>query len=58
MKEKNTEYMPNQYWHRQISFVKSFLRIGGYFLLPFSITYAVIVLVLSEVLGIAEELVG
>lgn len=44
--------------HERVSYVKSILRIAGYILLPVSILIAAIVLVVSEVLGIAEELFG
>ena len=55
--DKNLEKMPNQKWHQIISFVKSAVRIVGYLLLPFDLMYATIVLVISEVIGIGEELV-
>ena len=54
---KDLDYMPNQRWHQIISFVKSGVRLAGYCLLPFYFEAAVITLVLSEVIGIAEELV-
>lgn len=57
MKEKNTEYMPDQYWHRNISFIKSAVRIAGYLALPFSLVIGVIILVFSELIGIIEEMV-
>ena len=41
--------------HQKISFWKSGLRFVGYFLLPFDMVLACIVLVISEVLGIVEE---
>lgn len=44
--------------HKQISYVKSVARIIGYVALPFSIVAAAIILVLSELLGIAEEVWG
>ena len=40
-----------------ISFIKSAVRILGYLLIPFDLMYATIVLVISEVIGIGEELV-
>jgi len=43
--------------HQTISFIKSFIRIAGYFLIPYSIPMAVSVLVGSEFIGIIEELV-
>lgn len=54
---KNLDKMPDQKWHQIISFAKSTLRLAGYALLLESIPLAVGVLVLSEVLGIIEELV-
>ena len=41
--------------HQKISFLKSGIRFVGYFLLPFDAGFACIVLILSEVLGIIEE---
>ena len=49
--------MPNQYWHRIISFVKSGIRILGYAFIPFDLMVATMILVISEVIGIVEELV-
>ena len=40
-----------------ISFVKSGIRLGGYFLLLFNLEVAVGILILSEIIGIIEELV-
>lgn len=57
MKDKNTEYMPDQKWHQIISFVKSAVRIVGFIALPFSLVGGALLLVLAEVLGIVEELV-
>jgi len=56
----NTEikkYMPNQKWHRYVSFLKSGVRIVGYALIPFNLGWAVTFLILSEGIGIIEELV-
>tara|TARA_S200002703_G_scaffold65203_1_gene56308 strand:- start:2740 stop:3024 length:285 start_codon:yes stop_codon:yes gene_type:complete len=50
-------HMPNQKWHKIVSFIKSGTRIIGYALLPFSLVSATIVLILSEIIGIIEELV-
>lgn len=55
--KKDLDYMPNQRWHQIVSFVKSGVRLAGYCLLPFYFEAAVITLVLSEAIGIAEELV-
>ena len=49
--------LPDAYWHQKISFVKSALRLAGYGLLLYSLPIAVGVLILSEVIGIIEELV-
>ena len=43
--------------HQLISFIKSGIRILGYGLIPFSLVWATIILILSEVVGIVEELV-
>jgi hypothetical protein len=49
--------MPNQYWHRIISFVKSGVRLIGYAFIPFNLVYATVILIISEMIGIIEELV-
>ena len=54
---KNIDHMPDQKWHRRISFIKSGIRIAGYALIPFNLIAATVVLVVSEVVGIVEELV-
>ncbi|MDA7648728.1 hypothetical protein N8580_00155 [Akkermansiaceae bacterium] len=54
---KNIEQMPDQKWHRRISFIKSGIRIIGYGFIPFSLITATALLVVSEVVGIIEELV-
>jgi len=56
-KDLDLQKMPNQKWHQIVSFIKSGVRLAGYCLLPFFFEAAVITLVLSEVIGIAEELV-
>ena len=48
---------PDPKLHQQESFIKSGIRIVGYILIPFSLTSAALALVLSEVVGIVEELV-
>jgi hypothetical protein len=48
---------PNPKKHQQISFIKSALRTIGYLCLLANPLIAVTFLVLSEALGIAEELV-
>jgi hypothetical protein len=42
--------------HQHISFAKSIIRILGYSLLPINIVFATTALVLSELLGIIEEI--
>jgi len=54
---KNIEQMPDQKWHRKISFIKSGIRIVGYTLIPFNLIVATAFLIVSEVVGIIEELV-
>jgi hypothetical protein len=49
--------MPNQKWHKIISFIKSGVRILGYAFLPFDLVIATGILIFSEVIGIVEELV-
>mgnify|MGYP001169080157 FL=1 len=48
---------PDPKLHQTISFVKSGVRIIGYLAIPFSLGWATALLVLSEVIGIIEELV-
>jgi hypothetical protein len=57
VKLKNIDQMPDQKWHRIISFIKSGIRILGYALIPFNLIAATVVLIASEVVGIVEELV-
>jgi len=54
---ENLDHMPNQKWHQIISFIKSGIRIVGYILIPFDLVIAASVLVVSEIIGIVEELV-
>ena len=56
-KLKNIDQMPDQKWHRRISFLKSGIRIVGYVFIPFNLIAATALLVVSEVVGILEELV-
>ena len=53
----NFNKMPDQKWHQIISFIKSGIRIGGYLMLLVDIPAAVAILVISEGIGIIEELV-
>ena len=48
---------PNAKKHQTISFIKSWIRIIGYFFIPFSLVTATLILVASEIVGIIEELV-
>ncbi len=49
--------MSKQYsTHAQISFIKSIFRIVGFFTLLFSTVFAVSILVVAELIGIAEEM--
>ena len=54
---KNIDQMPDQKWHRRISFFKSGIRIVGYVFIPFNLIAATTLLVVSEIVGIIEELV-
>lgn len=54
---KDIDKMPNQKWHKIISFIKSGIRIVGYVLIPFDLVVAASVLVISEFIGIIEEMV-
>ena len=49
--------LPDARKHQQISFVKSGVRIIGYMFIPFNISVAVTLLIVSEAIGIVEELV-
>ena len=57
MKTKNLDKLPDPKLHQIISFVKSGVRILGYLFIPFNIGVAVTLLVVSEEIGIVEELV-
>tara|TARA_R110001592_G_scaffold345900_1_gene638142 strand:+ start:358 stop:528 length:171 start_codon:yes stop_codon:yes gene_type:complete len=54
---KNKQELPNAYLHQRVSFLKSTIRIVGYGFLPFNLEIAAIILILSEIIGIVEELV-
>jgi len=54
---KNLEKLPDPKLHQIISFVKSGVRILGYVFIPFNIGVAVTLLIVSEAIGIVEELV-
>jgi hypothetical protein len=48
---------PDPKKHQTVSFLKSAVRITGYVALPFGIGLGVTILVISELIGILEELV-
>ena len=54
---KNLDKLPDPKKHQLISFVKSGIRIIGYMLIPFDLGAAVALLVVSEAVGILEEMV-
>ena len=56
MKKNNMKY-PDAKLHQIASFVKSFVRILGYCMLPFDIVIATVTLIISEGIGILDELV-
>ena len=51
------EKQPDAKLHQLVSFVKSGVRIVGYCFIPYNLGVAVIMLILSETVGITEELV-
>ena len=53
----NAQQLPDAKKHQQISFIKSGIRILGYIFIPFNIDVAVTLLVVSEAVGILEEMV-
>ena len=48
---------PDARKHQIVSFIKSGIRILGYCFIPFNLVTSAILLILSEVVGIIEELV-
>ena len=48
---------PDARKHQIVSFIKSGIRILGYCFIPFSLVVSAILLILSEIVGIIEELV-
>ena len=48
---------PDARKHQIVSFIKAGIRITGYVFIPFNLVFAAILLILSEVVGIIEELV-
>ena len=53
----NGHKIPDPKLHQQVSFIKSGIRILGYAALWWSIDIAATLLILSEVVGVYEELV-
>ena len=60
----NTHKLPTQTMnypdarkHQIVSFIKSGIRILGYIFIPFNLVISAILLILSEIVGIIEELV-
>ena len=49
--------LPDPKKHQQISFLKSGIRIIGYMFLPINLASAAVLLIISEIVGIIEELV-
>ena len=54
---RQKQQLPDARNHQLISFVKSGIRILGYIFIPFDLGAAVTLLIVSEVVGIIEELV-
>ena len=54
---RKEQQLPDARKHQIISFIKSGVRLFGYVLLPFDIVAATVILFMSEVIGILEELV-
>ena len=48
---------PDARKHQLVSFIKSGIRILGYCFIPFNLVVSAILLILSEIVGIIEELV-
>lgn len=54
---KNLAHMPDQKKHQIVSFIKSAIRIVGYIFIPLNLVAATVLLVVSELVGIVEEMV-
>jgi len=57
IKEEINMKQPDAKKHQKISFIKSGIRLLGYILLPFDLGIAMGILIVSEIIGIFEELV-
>ena len=55
--ENHKQELPDAKKHQIVSFIKSGVRIFGYIFLPFDLATAVMILIVSELVGIFEELV-
>jgi len=55
--ENYNQKYPDAKKHQIVSFIKSGIRILGYFFIPFNLLISAILLILSEIVGIIEELV-
>ena len=53
----NLANMPDQKKHQIVSFIKSAIRIIGYIFIPINLIAATVLLVISELVGIVEEMV-
>lgn len=51
------KYMPDQKLHRNVSFLKSAVRILGFGICWWSLDIGLTLLILAEVIGVGEELV-
>lgn len=56
-KEADLEKLPDPRKHQLVSFTKSAIRILGYAALPLDIALSAGILIVSELVGIIEELV-
>ena len=54
---QNYQHYPDPKKHQLISFIKSGVRLLGYIFLPFNLYIAMSILLISEIIGIIEELV-
>ena len=54
---KKLEEYPDAKKHQIVSFIKSCVRFVCYFFLPFNLYIAMGILLISEIIGIVEELV-
>ena len=52
----NLANMPDQKKHQIVSFIKSAIRIVGYIFIPINLIAATVLLVISELVGIVEEM--